>query len=227
MISAALHFIVSNIADKNKRNIIIIVMAFIFLLAGFYLSQKNCMLMIGIVCTNLILYEIGYMICVYKKNNEILAGNIWTRIIIVLICIAVVFVSRHYGNISYANNEYHNPLILILSACAGWVLILNLAMIIRKNASITKVMSYVGRNTLPILCMHFFAFKFVTLFQIWFYKDSVLELSSFPVFRSGGIWWIVYAAVGIVIPLGINVLYQKCKYCFVNLVKEKGINSDE
>jgi hypothetical protein len=47
------------------------------------------------------------------------------------------------------------------------------------------------------------------------------------VFRSGGIWWIVYAAVGIVIPLGINVLYQKCKYCFVNLVKEKGINSDE
>lgn len=227
IISAVLHFVVSKVSDKNKRNIIIMVFAFIFLVVGFYLSQKNIMLMIGMVCSNFILYEIGYMICAYKKNNEIMGRNIFIRVINILICIVVLFISRLYGNISYANNEYHDPVILILSACAGWVLILNIAMIIRKNSFITKVMSYVGRNTLPILCMHFFAFKFVTFFQVWFYKESILELSSFPVFQSGGIWWIVYTAAGIVIPLGINELYQKCKCCFLNLVKEKGINSDE
>lgn len=221
MVSSVIHFLVSEVSDKNKRNIIIMIMAFLFLLFGFYLSQKNKMLFIGTVCTNLILYETGYMIRVYKKGNYSWGGNILTKVINVFISVVVIYMSRYYGNISYANNEYHDPFILVLSACAGWVLVFNIAMIIRKSSFVTNVMSYVGKNTLPILLMHFLAFKFVTLLQIWFYRKSILELSSFPVLQSGGIWWIFYTLTGVIIPLGINAFYQKCKYYFVNLVKEK------
>lgn len=215
ILSAIIHYSAKIIKNPDIRNIVIIFCAGMFLMGGFALSIKQTMIFFGTVMTNIFLYELGYMLHYYKKNIDKLYSNKIINSFSILLSICVIIFSRKYGNISYANNTYHDPFIVILSAISGWILLYNVALFIEKNNILTRVATYIGRNTLPILLIHFLAFKLITIIQIFIYNEPVQKLAAFPVLRSGGIWWVLYTVVGVSVSLLLNYFYIRIKKTIV------------
>ncbi|MBS7182012.1 MAG: acyltransferase family protein [Eubacterium sp.] len=221
IISASLHYIAQFLKKDNVRNMFIICCAGICLMGGYILSIKLTMIFVGTVLTNIFLYELGYMLHYYKKTINKLYSNKVINVVAMVVSICILVFSRKYGNISYANNTYHDPLIVIISALSGWVLLYNLAMLFEKNKNLTKMTAYIGRNTLPILLIHFLAFKVVTALQILIYNESIHKLAAFPVLKSEGIWWVLYAIVGIIGSLLLNCGYKQAKGVLIARTRRK------
>ena len=190
-------------------------------MGGYILSIKQTMIFVGTVLTNIFLYELGYMLHYYKKTINKLYSNKVINVVAMVVSICILVFSRKYGNISYANNTYHDSLIVIISALSGWVLLYNLAMLFEKNKNLTKMTAYIGRNTLPILLIHFLAFKVVTALQILIYNEPIHKLAAFPVLKSEGIWWVLYAIVGIIGSLLLNCGYKQAKGVLIARTRRK------
>lgn len=79
---------------------------------------------------------------------------------------------------------------------------------ILKLDKISRGLSYIGRNTMPILILHLFALKIVTVIQISIYSGRMelpaYSLASFPTLFSFGVWPYLYTIVGVAVPLLVN-----------------------
>ena len=64
--------------------------------------------------------------------------------------------------------------------------------------------SYMGQHTMPILILHFLAFKLVTALGIILGYGDNTNLSAHPVAYFGFGWCLAYIFVGVVIPLALN-----------------------
>lgn len=83
--------------------------------------------------------------------------------------------------------------------------------IVEKYKDCSKKLVYVGDNTLPILIWHFISFKIVSLIIIAIYGLPMVMLSKFPVIDGCSVkgWWVLYAAVGLIIPLLVSRFTSK------------------
>lgn len=84
-------------------------------------------------------------------------------------------------------------------------------LIIEKSENISKILTYVGENTLTILTWHFLCFKVVSIVIITIYNLPLEHLSMFPVidgYIHNG-WWIAYSAAGCVVPLIFVIITKK------------------
>lgn len=60
-----------------------------------------------------------------------------------------------------------------------------------------------------ILALHFMCFKIVSLTKITLYSWPIERLAEFPVIEENNLlWWIVYAFVGVSIPLLLQAGYD-------------------
>ena len=74
--------------------------------------------------------------------------------------------------------------------------------------------SYIGKHTLPIVILHLLAFKIVSYIGVLANGQELYLVAAFPVLYRGGLWWMAYTVVGIVVPLLLGQLYNKIK-CYV------------
>lgn len=65
---------------------------------------------------------------------------------------------------------------------------------------------YIGNHTLTILTWHFLSFKLVSLMIILTYHLPIARLAEFPVLTEYSVkgWFVLYFAVGVLIPLGFS-----------------------
>ena len=73
------------------------------------------------------------------------------------------------------------------------------------------LLAYLGRATMPIVILHFLSFKLVTWLGLLATGGEPYLLAAFPIYFTGGAWWLAYTAAGLVLPLAANAVYKKIK----------------
>lgn len=81
------------------------------------------------------------------------------------------------------------------------------------NSGVKRILTYIGDNTLTILTWHFISFKIVSLVLVFLFSLSFSKLEDFPTIKEYSFqgWWIIYATVGVIVPLLGKQLFMKLK----------------
>jgi len=188
-----------------------IVYSVILLLAYWgYINQSSCCR----IFSTLFLFYIGILISRYFKNL-ILNMRLFLFSFIMLLIFCYFNVKVDVGT-----SEHSSFLLFLLASIFGFIFVLNLSFLFSKREFVKNIFSYIGQNTLVILCFHFIAFKFVTLFQIYYYDLPMYRLASFPTYDNG-YYWIVYFMAGVVIPLLLSAFWYKLKFYLISFFSGK------
>lgn len=123
----------------------------------------------------------------------------------------LLLVLRRLGSVGLAGNGYTNPAFLLLASMAGWVLVRSAACLTAPLRRVSAVLGYLGRATMPIVILHFLSFKLVTWLGLLATGGESYLLAAFPVYFTGGVWWLAYTAVGLALPLAADAVYKKIK----------------
>ena len=123
----------------------------------------------------------------------------------------LLLVLRRLGSVGLAGNGYTNPAFLLLASMAGWVLVRSAACLTAPLPRVSAMLGYLGRATMPIVILHFLSFKLVTWLGLLATGGESYLLAAFPVYFTGGVWWLAYTAAGLVLPLAANAVYRKLR----------------
>ena len=75
-----------------------------------------------------------------------------------------------------------------------------------------SALSYIGRYTMPILILQFFAFRLVDVLKIAVYDIPVGRLADFPIIADNNqYFWIIYTIVGLALPIMAANVYERAK----------------
>ena len=93
--------------------------------------------------------------------------------------------------------------VYIVGALSGIIMTKNISTYLLKFPKISRILVYIGDNTMSVLTWHFLCFVAVSLAIIRIHGLPVKAIASFPViaeYASKG-WWIVYSIFGTAIPI--------------------------
>lgn len=201
-ISYILKRIVNNKEYEKCRFIIIFVLFIIGNLLtkfGFTIPRFNNTLVM------LFLYYLGFVTKKYLKHIK------FESTITFIVCIIGLLVNNTYGGISVNTNIYLSPDFLIINTLIGTYAVLYISKKIEKMRYLSKVLISIGNGSLYIMCLHFLAFKIVSIFRILIEGMPIWKLAYFPVIKPSDNWIILYVIVGVTIPLIIGQTINKIK----------------
>jgi len=89
-------------------------------------------------------------------------------------------------------------------------------MVHKKSTIAGNIVSYISIHSVPIIALHFLAFKIVNLFAVLAYGFKFYMIAAFPVLMRTELWWALYTVVGIGVPLLLQRLYSLSKMCIVD-----------
>lgn len=140
-----------------------------------------------------------------------------------MVSFALIIILENFGSIALDSNSYVNPVFFIVASLIGWEFCFTLATLIKKVGVLTKIIAYWGRNTMPIIVLHFLSFKIVSLIGILIQGKPLFTMAAFPVLYTDGLWWIPYTVAGMTIPLLLNWVYLKVKIVFMTHINKKEV----
>lgn len=196
----------------NKEYILIaqFVVSVVFLVIGYFFSLSGVSLY-GIA-TSFSCYGLFYTGLILNKFSEKVYPVKWIEAVIVcLVSTFILCVLNNFGSVGLAANNYKDPFYLFAASLAGWYMLYGLAMLIKKSEKLSSVFSYIGKNTLSIVILHFLAFKLVSLVGVLLVGDELYKIAAFPVLYVGLGWRVLYTLVGITISLVANKILKEIK----------------
>lgn len=204
-------YLINKLKISNKyKEFIKLTICILCLLVGYFLSLKDIQFYkIGTMLSCAILYHIGTLFNKQKVNFNQYLVLIITTILLVIINIynpKFFYISRNF---------YNNPLWFLSASILGYFWVISIAKILNFENIISKIICYIGQNTIPILCLHLISFKIVTICEIIYLQEPVYMLQAYETYYTNHFeLGIVYTIVGISVPLCINSIYQKIKNTF-------------
>lgn len=119
------------------------------LIIGIVLSINNVILPWGIETA---LIALAFMYIAYKLKSEVKIEKISTRVILNVISIIGIIICMLLNNeVDMLNHKYGNIILFFLGAFSGINLILNLSKLISKNKPLTRILEYLGINSLMFM----------------------------------------------------------------------------
>lgn len=156
-------------------------------------------------------YYFGFLCREYHAKIEAVYSNVG----LLVTAIALLILNHNGIHNDLSDGSMTNTGGYILSTLCGFVFCMSLAKNILKLDKISIGLTYIGRNTMPILILHLLAFKLVTAIQIAVYGGwmelPVYSLASFPTLFSFGVWPYLYTMVGVAVPLLVDDMYVRIK----------------
>ncbi|MBW9154280.1 acyltransferase family protein [Clostridium estertheticum] len=196
-------YLIEKMFSKNKEYtrafciIAIFIMANLATKYGFNISRFNNSLSMVLV------YYLGYLFKRHEKDFEM------CNIYFVGISLLLLSTSCIYGSVDVGLNSYLSPDFLIINSILGIYLILSLSKyIVKKDVLQSKLLYYIGNNTIVIMALQFLSFKLVILLQIKINSLPIESLAKFPVLNGANGWWILYTIVGVFVPIGIKYIFD-------------------
>lgn len=197
------------------------VISALFLIIGFigsknytYIENQFVRLIFKNVVTILMAYVL-FLFGTYLRQREILKKM--NPYVALAGGFSVLIICENTGTVGMGE-EYTSILFYITASVSGWYAVWGTAKIIMcKSNLLTKLFSYVGQHTLPILFLHLTVFKIVNYVQVCVYKKPKYLIAAYPYLYDNIFWQIIYTLSGIILPLGINVLYKRIS----NTLKDK------
>ena len=173
-------FVLKRFLDKKHILLAQFVVAVVFLGIGYFFHVKGVYLFGIESCFSCyILFYIGLLLNRYSE--KVYPEVLWKRITVLVLSFVVLCVLNHFGSVGLSGNNYNDPLFLIIASLAGWYMLYEMASLLKSSAVVSKWMAYIGKNTLPIVVLHFLAFKLVSLIGVWINGDELYQISAFPV----------------------------------------------
>ena len=195
----------------NQIHILRVAISCVFMTIGNYLRIKQIFLPVNLstVFSAYILFYCGvYYKSVVDKVQTAFDFKKVYRIIVLLLCVFGLGKMNMTGKVELAMNQYDGWLFLLTTSILGWILLVELASVIR-NDRVRKGLSIIGQNTLWILFLHFLVFKFINVLQVMLKGLPLYRIASYPTLYAENGWWIVYTIAGVIIPLCIKIIVQK------------------
>lgn len=183
------------------------VLAALFLLTGKHIHGRLFLLIGGaqvFVCYAL--FHLGVLCRRYSVKSR--SGGIITNGAIALILMLVLAGMGFFDYVRLAQNQYFSGLTVPIVAVSGWIMCYSLAVVF-GNRTMGRLLAYIGKHTMPILLLHMLLFQFVGWLISLCGFHPVHALSHHPACFSGMSYVIVYSIAGIVVPLGLNMLWAK------------------
>ena len=110
-----------------------------------------------------------------------------------------------------ANARIDNALIFLAASLGGWCMLKPLANRIARSRHLSHIFCHIGRETIPVICLHILLFKTVTWLYIKVHGLPEIYLASFHVFfDTSELWKLLYLAVGAGGSLLIAGLWKRC-----------------
>lgn len=195
----------------KKDNIVVGIQAVLsvaFLILGYimYLVDKSflglnrffsfyCLLFIGQMMR-------GRVVRIYEKMHPIL---------IFLLTLIILIFLQPYGSIQLVNNRIENPIFFLIVSIIGWLMMYSLAVFFKQiNFAGNRAIAYLSIHAIPIIGLHFLAFKLVNWLAVEINGMEHYMIAGFPVLMHG-MWWIAYMITGIAVPLVIDKILRKMK----------------
>lgn len=197
-IYASIEYITRKNTSKQK-NIVQLSVSLIFLIVGLYLAEKNVNIIRLQIFTCYIFFALGKIISKLKINI-----NDKMKTVVLIFCLIMLVILNSFGTIEISQNKYTNILYFISVSLLGWYFIYELSYFVSKIKIFTNILNYIGKNTMPILILHFIAFKIVNIIGVIITKENITMISVFHVAFKGEGMWIIYTIFGIIIPLLIS-----------------------
>lgn len=150
------------------------------------------------------LYHIGIIMKhygIYKAKQ-----NIWRMCCYCFLAFVMLICCQRFGAIALDNNSYCNPVFLLVTSISGWYFIYEISAILECK-HLNKVFVYLGNNTLPIVILHFLAFKIVNFAGVVLTNDSLYMVAAFPILYRQKLCWILYLIIGVLVPISVNHVY--------------------
>lgn len=230
-----LYFVIDFLSKKlrcNKLAVTIIhgIVSVLLLTVGYICCIKKITLTFGVekVCSVYILIFLGTLIKRYNLMEKLVNKfNYVLKSLFIVISITFFAIMFYVFNIhiDIASNAIYNPILFIVFSLLGWCLLYLISDIlvnIKKSKCTAKVITflcYLSRHAVPVMALHLLCFKIVNIIGVYaFGLDSYL-IAAFPVLFKGGIWWIPYTILGLLLPLLLIYLYEKCKKFIIKKIK--------
>lgn len=160
------------------------------------------------------IYFVYIMGWLFAKTGVIdCLNNIYVSFITVIICFMVLRLVTPEAAVGINANNYASISHLVVSSLFGIIYCVALTRIIKKISGLRKIFEVLGRYSLYIMMLHFFAFKVVTFGEVIYYKFPPYYLASYPVLITDGVWRLLYIIIG----CGLPVLFV---YVLKNSVRE-------
>lgn len=211
------YVLVDYIAKKifiSEKSVIVFqgCISFICLLIGFFMSINGIEVMaIDIAMSTYFMFYLGHLF-----SRLILPNKQWLNIIIFLCCAILLYVMGSFGSISVGNNEYENPLFLIVCSVLGWFMLKSISSLLVQVPVLKDILVVVGQNSLAIVIFHFLAFKIVNVIYVLVMEYPLYCVAGFPVSTNKGLWWIAYVVVGVTVPVLLSMGWKNAKKSFQN-----------
>ena len=198
--------------NVKKYNILYMIIM-IFGVIGLY---THLPFKISTMMTGFAFFCLGYIL----KSNINKNISVKLKVILSIISLLVIISFAQINNIEMSQSIYTYKILFIISSMCGIFLILTMSSVIEKMGD--KALSYIGKNSIYILILHFIAFKIVILFQIYIYNDSLTKLNTFPILYYNNGWWIVYSVIGVFVPLILGGMWQRVlKYLKMSTLRNR------
>lgn len=200
VIYAIIEYLIKKYPSKNK-SLIQLIVSVLFFGIGYYFSIKeiNIKIISLQVLTCYILFDFGRRLSKYEKHIK---DN--TKAIIMITSFILLVLLNRIGTIELSQQEYTNPIYFICVSILGWYFIYELSYFVSKIEVLKNGLTYIGKNTMTILILHFVAFKVLNAILVLVLKEEIILISKFPIGFKGSYWWIVYTLIGSLVPLVLN-----------------------
>ncbi len=123
----------------------------------------------------------------------------------------LILMSLEY-DIEVSAGRIDNICIFMLASICGWILLKVLSNIVLRFRVLSSILSYLGKHTMIVLCLHVLCFKAASWIYICIYNLPKVLLASFHIiFDASELWKILYTIVGVGLPLTLYWLYDRVK----------------
>lgn len=179
----------------------------------------------------LLFFYLGYLYKVYAWNEKLTKYKAWLVPLLFLTVVLTVILMRPQvvsvitngsvpvyqsvqgAFVGIAGMKGLSLLQYLLYASIGFcgiVMVLLLSQV--KGVAGVKMLKTLGRYSLHIMCLHFLAFKCVSLIIIWVYRMPMERLAEYPVITDvNGLWWLAYTVCGCLLPVLVVKLFENAK----------------
>lgn len=200
-------YVINKINNKTGKIIVEIILLIIFVTLGRISYIKNIYIWnIGTAFSMYFIMLFGYYFNKYKDKIKKIDGRI-----IIISSFVILCVLYNLGEISVVMNQYPNIVFFLIASVCGVLLTYYLANYLKNIKIVKDILCYLGKNSIVIMCFHFLAFKLVNYIHVLIYNQPKEYIAAFPVLADNYAWWIVYTIVGILVPLGLKVIYDLIK----------------
>lgn len=193
-----------NCSDKSK-NIYEGLLCGIFLLMGFLCYKIDfSFYRIGTMFSCVFLFYLGVL--TRRLNiNKIINNRAALPISFIMLTIINVLNTKFFY---ISRNYYNNPIYLILAAVFGYIFLMSISNWLKNIKYVTNILSYIGKHTISILCLHLVFFKITILIQILIWHKPIEMLQAYETYYTSYCWGFIYTSISVIFCLFVLKLYN-------------------